>query len=50
MANSVDQGQTAPKPRSTLFAIPSASFGLIMVEPHCSNFRVITTKCLGVRI
>ena len=36
---------------STLFAIPSASFGLItlMVEPHSSNFRVITTNCLGVR-
>ena len=37
---------------STLFAILSASFVLItlMVEPHSSNFRVITTNFLGVRI
>ena len=35
-----------------LFAILSASFGLItlMIEPHSSNFRVITTNFLGVRI
>ena len=35
--------------RLLLFAIPSASFGL-MVEPHSSDFRVITTNLLGVRI
>ena len=36
---------------STLFAILSASFGLnySMVEPHRSNFRVITMNFLGVR-
>ena len=35
---------------STLFAIPSASFGLITLWPHSSNFWVITTNFLGVRI
>ena len=55
-ANSVDQDQTAPLTQirlllrvhtvcysgSTLFAIPSASFGHITVKPSCSNFRIIT--------
>ena len=38
--------------RLLLDQIPSASFGLhySMVEPHSSNFRVITTIFLGVRI
>ena len=52
-ANRADPDQTAPRGAvcsgSTLFAIPSASFGLIMVEPHNSNFRVIT-NFLSVRI
>ena len=46
-------GQTVQTQRvwsvSTLFAILSASFGL-NVELHSSNFRVITTNVLGVRI
>ena len=50
--NSADPDQTAPRGAvwsgSTLFAI--ASFGLIMVAPHSSNFRVITTIFWGVRI
>ena len=46
-------GQTVQtRSGSTLFAIPSASFWThySMVEPHSSNFRVITTNFLGVRI
>ena len=51
-ANSADPVQRAVWSGSTLFAIPSAWFGLhySMVEPHSSNFRVITTNFLGVRI
>ena len=58
LANHADPDQTGPEPwgavwsGSTLFAIPSASFGRInsMVKPTCSNFRVITANFLGVRI
>ena len=51
-ANNADPDQTprgAVWSGSTLFTIPSASFGLI-VEPHSSNFRVIRTNFLGVWI
>ena len=55
-ANSADPDQTAPRGAvwsvSTMFAIPSA--GIVwthnsMLEPHSSNFRVITMNVLGVR-
>ena len=38
--------------RSTLFVVPSASFGCIfsMVIPHCTNFRIITVILSGVRM
>ena len=54
-ANSADLDQTAFRGAvwsgSTLFAIPSASFWhYSKVEPHSSNFRVITTNFLGVWI
>ena len=55
-ANSADPDQTAPRGAvwsgSTLFAIPSTSFGCITLKetPSCSTFRVITTNVLGVRI
>ena len=54
-ANSADPDQTAPRGAvwsgSTLFAIPSASFRLFYsIEPHTSNFRVITTNVLGIQI
>ena len=46
--------QCRPRSGSSLFAILSASFGLIsLVEPLCSNFRIITaifrvSKYLGI--
>ena len=54
-ANSADPDQTAPKGAvrsgSTLFAIPSASFGYItlwsMVKPSCSNVLCDYSKFLG---
>ena len=54
-ANNVDPDQTAP--RSSLIRVYTVCHSVCivwthysMVEPHSSNFRVITTNDLGVRI
>ena len=53
-ANSVDPDQTAPLVDHCLHCLLAASFGhYCMVEPHCSNFRIITvivwvSKYLGI--
>ena len=53
-ANSADPDQTAPSSVIRVYTV-CRSVCIVwthysMVEPHSSNFRVITTKCLGVRI
>ena len=51
-ANSADPDQTAPLIRVYTVCHSVCIFWThySMVEPHCSNFRVITTNVLGVRI
>ena len=60
-ANSADPDQTAPRgavcSRSSLIRVCTVCLSICiiwthcsMVEPHSSNFRVITTNYLGVRI
>ena len=52
-ANSADPDQTAPrliKVYTVCHSICIVWTDFSMVEPHCSNFRVITTNFLGVGI
>ena len=55
--NSADPDQTAPRGGSSLIRVYTVCHSVCivwtrysMVEPHSSNFRVITTNFLGVRI
>ena len=47
-ANSADPDQTAPD--QGLPCLPFRLHCFCKVEPHSSNFRVIATNCLGVRV
>ena len=49
-ANSADPDQTAPWVYTVCHSICIVWNHYSMVEPHSSNFRVITTNVFGVRI